>query len=125
MANDVVHPCRRHLESMRPHRVGIRQVRQAGDFDGGRQKACYWYARFLLDAARARLTDRGQDLAIEGPLASCPMQQMGRTMVIVTQHAVSDPFILYFPRLSRDALCNATPSATPTSQTFARCGSRR
>ena len=34
------------------------------------------------------------------------MQQMGRTMVIVTQHAVSDPFILYFSRLSLDALCS-------------------
>ena len=53
VANDVVHSYRRHLESMRSHRVGIRQVYHAGDFDGGQQEACYWYARFLLDAARA------------------------------------------------------------------------
>ena len=51
-------PYRRYMESMCPHRVGIWLVRQAGDFDEGRQEACDWYARFLLDAARARLTDR-------------------------------------------------------------------
>ena len=53
VANEVVQPYCRRLETMRPHRVGIRQVHQTGDFDGGRQEACYWYARFLLDAARA------------------------------------------------------------------------
>ena len=59
VANDVVRPYRRHLESMGSHRVGIRQVHHTGDFGGGRQEACYWYARFLLDAARAidRQTD--------------------------------------------------------------------